>query len=270
MKLGVFLKKLKAKANGLFTKSNWNILVELTRANFKVSDYNSILGVFWSLLGPIVMLLVMYLLFRTFGEQEIKAYPLYLLLGIISVDFFVTTTTYTVKVLSVNRDIVLNSTVPRESLILSNVLTHVYKLIIELSLCLALSAFYGMFRWRFFLLLFPLLIAYIALALGVGLIILLVYCFARDIEHIWNIASRILFFGTPIFYTLDSVSPWIRKMIYFGNPLTPFLISFREIFMNGESFNMLTYIHSLLWGGGFFLLGYLVFINFENITVEQI
>ncbi|MCM8781788.1 MAG: hypothetical protein NC828_01890, partial [Candidatus Omnitrophica bacterium] len=74
----MFLDKLKNKTARLFTKANWDILTELIRANLKVRDYNSILGVLWSLLGPLVTLVVLYFIFRTRFGQGIKAYPLYL------------------------------------------------------------------------------------------------------------------------------------------------------------------------------------------------
>ncbi len=270
MKSDVFLEKLKKRADRLFTKSNWNLLVELSRANFMVRDHNSVLGVFWSFLAPLSLLAVMYFVFRIRFGQEITTYPLYLLIGIIFISFFVTATTYIIKIFFTNRDVVLNSTVPREILIVSNLSIHTYKFIIELILCWVLTIFFGVFAWRSLLLLLPLLIAYMAFVLGVGLIISLVYCFARDIEHIWMIVSRLLFFATPIFYSLDSISsPLARRIIYWGNPLTPFLISFQGIFMKIGSVYIVAYAHSLLLGGGFFILGYYAFIILENTALEQ-
>jgi ABC-type polysaccharide/polyol phosphate export permease len=267
MKLSVFLKKLKTRFFQLFTKSNWNLIVELIRFEFKVADRNSILGILWSFLGPLAMLTVMYFIFRTRFGQGIRAYPLYLLLGIVCVSFFVTVTTYMLKIFFLNRDTVLNSTVPRESIILSNLSIHSYKFIIELAFCFLLGIFYGLFTWKLILLLLPLLVAYLGLVLGTSLLLSLFYCFARDIEHIWMIASRILFFVTPIFYTLDRISPLARKIVYWGNPLTPFLISFRQVFM-GE-LNLPNYIYSLFLGSGFFIIGYYVFIVLENIALER-
>lgn len=269
MRQGIFLKRLKLKINRLFTRPNWYLLVELTRANFKAGDHNSFLGIFWSFLGPVALLVVMYSVFRIRFGDGVKAYPLYLLIGIVFISFFITTTTYTIKIFFINRDAILNSTVPREILILSNFFIHVYKFVIELGFCWLISIAYSIFTWKSFLLLFPLLIAYIAFVLGVGLIILLVYCFARDIEHIWMIASRLLLFTTPIFYSLDSISPWTRKLIYWCNPLTPFLISFQEVFMGKGRMTMLTYAHSLLLGGVFFILGYSAFMLLENMAVER-
>lgn len=267
MKFSIFLKKLKTRSLQLFTKFNWNLLAELVRAEFKVTDHNSILGVFWSFLGPLAMLLVMYFIFRARFGQGVHAYPLYLLLGIVCVNFFVTVTTYMIKIFFVNREILLNSTLPRESIILSHLSIHSYKFIIELALCGFLSIFYSLFTWNSILLLLPLLVAYLGLVIGISLLLSLFYCFARDIEHIWMIASRLLFFATPIFYTLDRISPLARKIVYWGNPLTPFLISFQQVFMG--KINLFNYMYSLLLGSGFFILGYYVFIVLENTALER-
>ncbi|MGD0337005.1 MAG: ABC transporter permease [Candidatus Omnitrophota bacterium] len=269
MKLGILSQKIKTRTNKLFKRPNYGLLLELIRAKFKITDHNSVLGVFWSLIVPVVMFLAMYLVFRTSFGQGVPAYPFYLLVGIICVNFFATATTYIMKIFFLNRTIVLNSMLPREILILSDMFIHTYKFIIELILCLIISYLYGLFSWGAVLLLLPLAASYIAFILGIGLILSLIYCFARDIEHIWAIASRLLYFVTPIFYTLDKISPLARKIIYWGNPLTPFLVSFRGILMGQNSTGVFTYMYSLLLGAGFFIIGYSVFLVLENMGVER-
>lgn len=269
MRMSIVIRKLKTRIDRLFTKSNCNLLIELIRAKFKVTDHNSILGVFWSLIGPIFMLIIIYFIFKNIFGQGVYAYPLYLLVGIVCVSFFTTATTYIIKAFFFNREIVLNSMVSREIFVLSDMSIHAYKFVIEILLCLIISAFYGSFSWGSILLLFPLSIGYIALVLGVGIILSLFYCFARDIEHIWMIISRLFFFATPIFYTLDRIPPSARKAIYWGNPLTPFLISFRDIILKGESIDISTYLYSIALGIIFFIIGYILFIILENTAVER-
>ena len=132
-------------------------MVELVWADLKLTDMNSILGFLWSCLNPVLMLLIMYFIFKMSFSQKIHAYPLYLLIGIACVNFFIATTTYATKVFSINRDFILNTTVPREMVILSRLFVHTYKFIIELALCLVLSFAYGVFSASQILLLLPLL-----------------------------------------------------------------------------------------------------------------
>ena len=262
--------KLKLKARRLFSTHNHNLLLELIYADFKVYDRNSVLGIFWSLLNPASTLLIMYCVFaRNFGHG-VKFYPLYLLIGVVMVNFFITTTTKMIKSLSSNRNIVLNSTIPREDFILADLFVQTYKFIIELVLCCLLSLLYGALAWQNLPLLLPLLLAYIGLVLAVGLIISLLHCFAMDIEHFWAIASRLFLFITPVFYSLDHISPFFSKLIYWFNPLTPFLLSFRQIFINDAPMNLINYLYSIFWGCGALVFGYFIFLLFENLAIERV
>jgi len=265
----IFPFKLIIRISKLFSKKNRNILRELTRSEFKLTDHNSILGISWSFINPSLTLLVMYFIFKGRFGQKFYAYPLYLLIGIITVNFFISATSASIKVFSSNRDIVLNTTSPRELLILSQLFVHTYKFIIELVICLVLSLFYGIFSPIFILLLLPLLLSYLFLIASFGFLLSTVYCFARDIEYIWVLTSRLLFFVTPVFYKLNYTSPSFRNAIYWGNPITPFLTSFYEIIMNSGSFRLSNYLYALLLGFIFFVFGYFIFLVIENSTVER-
>lgn len=264
------MKKLSVRFKRLFTKQNWNAVLELARANFRITDHNSILGVIWSLLVPLSLFLVMYFAFRSKFGEDIYAYPLFLLLGISCINFFITSSTYMTRIFYVHRGLISNSVMPRENLVVTDIFIHAYKFFIELFLCCLLSLFYGLLTWKSILLLIPLLMVYLAFTLGIGLIFSLVYCFTRDIVHIWMILSRFLLFATPIFYTLDSLSPGLAKIIYWLNPLTPFLISFREVLMGVGALNISNYFYSLFLGLGFFILGYYAFMTNESIAMERV
>ena len=253
----------------IFTRVNRNLLRELTWVEFKLTDHNSVLGVIWSFLNPVLMLLVMYFIFRGRFGQKIYAYPLYLLIGIITVNFFISTTTATIKVFSLNRDFVLNTTSPRELVILSQLFVNTYKFIIELAVCLVLSMFYGIFSSIHVLLLLPILLSYLFLIIGFGFLLSMIYCFVRDIGYIWMLISRLLLFVTPVFYKLNYAYSSFSKAIYWGNPITPFVISFYEIIMNSGSFHLSNYLYALVLGFLFFIFGYLVFLSIENNAMER-
>lgn len=267
MKPGVFFAKLRRRKEKLFTKSSWNIIVELVRANFKVIDHNSVLGVIWSLVNPIALFIVMYAVFSSRFGQDIQAYPLYLVVGIIPINFFIVATTYLIRVFDNNRIILLNTTVPRESVIVSSLFIHFYKFLIEFVICAILSMVYGLLKWQFFVFVVPLILAFVGFILGVGMLLALFFCFARDVEHIWTLVARLLLFVTPVFYSLDGISSWARAIVFWGNPLTHFLISFRGIFMGG--LDMSNYLCSLVLGSVFFIAGYSAFIVFEYMSVER-
>jgi ABC-type polysaccharide/polyol phosphate export permease len=264
-----FGRRLRARCRRLAAPANRTILLEMVRANIKASDYHSFLGGMWSLVGTTVMLAALYLVFsRRFG-QGIQGYPLYLLTGIILVNFFITATTYLLRVLIINRDIALNSTIPRENLVLATISINAWKLGIELAICTLLSVVYGFYSWRSALLFLPVLAAFLALVLGVGLALSLFYCFARDVEHIWAIFSRLFLFITPVFYTSESLSPAMRPIILYLNPLTPFLVAFRAIFLRGGALGAPVLGHCLLLGTASLSLAYLIFLRWEGAALDR-
>jgi len=263
------LEKLKKRKDKLFNSVNKNLFIEFVRARLKMSDHKSILGMLWSLLMPAIFLVVLYMLFRERFGQDVEAYPLFLLIGIVCVNFFVSTTTASLKILSSHRSMVVNSIIPRETLILSALFIPLYKFVCELFICWLISIYYGLFSFLSLFLLVPLLITYIAFVLGVGLFLTIIYCYVRDIEHIWMLASRLVYFVTPVFYSLDSISSTARRIVAFANPVTPFVSSFREIFMGSGQINTFVYFHGITISLAFFLLGYWFFLKHENSAIEQ-
>lgn len=245
------------------------VLLELVRANLKSSDYHSFLGGLWSLLSTGAMLALLYLVFDRHFGRSIPGYPLYLLAGIVPVNFFITATGHLLRVFINNRDIALNSTIPRESLVLARASLHGWKLGIEMLLCAVVSLASGFFTVRAALLLLPVLILFLALVVGVGLLLSLTFCFARDVEHVWTIISRLIFFASPVFYSLDNLSPNIRALVVYGNPLTPFLTAFRGVFLDGGIIASGTLVQCALLGTVTLTLGYLAFVRLEGTAMDR-
>jgi ABC-type polysaccharide/polyol phosphate export permease len=265
----VFLTKLRVRSRRLLSRSNWRLLVELMRAEHKVGEYSSPLGLLWSLLGPGAMLLVMYSVFSKNLGAGVGSYPLYLLLGVVVVSFFLMVTRQLTAVFAVNAELLVNATASREMVVLSKIAVHVYKFLVEIVLCVVLSVYYGLFSWSSMLLAIPLLASYLALAGGIGLILALVFVFARDVEHIWGLVSRLLFFATPVFYGLDTLPEVPRTLLYWLNPLTPFLLAFRDAFMGTNTGGWGAFCYSLLLGPVVLAMGYSAFLLLEGTVVER-
>ncbi len=264
------MKKIKQRLERLFSRYNLNIVRELISGDFKVYDHNSVLGVLWSLLSPAATFLVMYFVFENRFGRNVPFYPLYLLIGIVMVNFFINVTGRVLKSISSNRNILLNSKILQEDFILAEIFVQTYKFVIELILCLAVSLCYGLFSWKALLLALPLLVAFVGLVSGIGFVLGLLHCFATDIEHIWRIVSRLFLFVTPIFYSLENITPGFSKVIYWANPVTPFLIAFRQLIGGVLPFEPLNYLYCLILGCAILSVGYFTFVIFENKAIERI
>jgi ABC-type polysaccharide/polyol phosphate export permease len=210
------------KEKRFFSLLGWRFLLMLTRAELKSMEYNSVLGALWSLLHPLILVGTMYLVFHNKYGQAIPAYSLYLLSGIITVNLFVSATTDLGNFFYSNRDFILNSTVPKETIFVSELLVHMIKFSLELLLCIALSLWLGFATWNL-LLLIPFLMLFVLFVSAVGILIALATCFIRDIQHIWLIASRFFLICTPIFYQTHDLGPLRKILITYVNPLTPFV-----------------------------------------------
>ena len=185
------------------------------------------------------------------------------------VNFFITATSHMLKVLSYNRDIALNSTIPRENLVLATISINAWKFAIEMAICTAISMVYGFYTWGSLLLFIPILLSFLALVLGVGLALSLSFCFARDVEHVWAIFSRLFLFITPVFYMAESLSSTTRILITTLNPLTPFLKAFRAIFMQGGLLGVPVLIHCIFLGIVALSVSYLVFLYWEGEALDR-
>jgi ABC-2 type transport system permease protein len=252
----------------LLSRESARLLVELTRAAFRVADHDSLLGALWSLISPFVMLVALWLVFHHRFGAELPAYPLYLLIGISLVNYFVTATRFLIGVLNNHRALLLNTTVPREMVIASQLAVHTWKLAVEMALCALLSACYGLFSPLASLAVLPLLAAYVAFTAGIGLVLALIHCFARDIEHIWSLSSRLLLFITPVFYGLGGLSPGVRFAVVWLNPLTPFLTGVRAALI-GSAVSPLEYAWALVLGGSALAVGAAAFLALENAALER-
>ena len=200
---------------------------ELAKAEFKLRNEGSYLGIFWYLLNPILMFVSLFLIFSDRLGNNIPKYPLYLLLGIIMFNIFQTTTGEATK--SIIRDyqhLIKSINFPRESLILSIIFKNIFSHIFELILfCIALIYFnvslLGMF---YYILVF---IPFILFIFGFSLSLAVLTVFFVDMDNVWTFAVRIVWLGTPIFYAIENQTKLFLFNIF--NPLYYFITLARDL-----------------------------------------
>lgn len=256
-----------------FSREERNVLYVLLRMNFKRSDYKSILGVFWSFLGPALTFLITYLIFEDRFGRQIAYFPLRLLTGIICLGFFSTCVTHTIQFLNNHKDNLLNSNIPSQIYLLTSLYIPSLKFCTEQSLCLLISIILGVFHIQNVLTILILVPAFFFLAAGVGLILCVTNCFAGDVSEIWSVISRMLIFLTPTFYTIDMLSSWAGAIIRYLNPVSPFVISFQHAFTNSHIpgyHGVWTVLQCIAYSSALFLIGYFYLKKFEKQLVERL
>lgn len=235
---------------------------------FKLRNSGSYLGILWYLLDPLAFFLIFLLLRAQLGGDLPLYFPLYLLLGLILFNFFLSTTSQAITVLQSNRELVTSLRLPLEIFPLSTLfqflLSHFFEVLL---LLLLFFIFFGAlspsFLWYPFLFLL-----YFIFTLGVSLILATFGVFIRDARNIWIVVGRLLWIGTPLFYTLRE-GTFLYTLNLF-NPLYHFITLFRALVIY-EDFSALPLILFLFFlSGSVFLLGLLVFHFFKRSFAEAL
>jgi ABC-2 type transport system permease protein len=201
----------------------WNLVWLTAAADYKTRYLHSWLGYGWSLLRPLLLFGVLYVVFSQvirFGDQ-VDNYAALLLFNIMLFQFFADATGGAVRCVAQRESLVRKMQFPRIvipfSVILNALLTTIMNMIAALLLITAIGV-----EPRATWLLLPLvLLALLVLVTGVSLALSALFPRFRDVEQIWTVFSRALFYGTPILYPIEFVPEGFRSLVAVLNPLVP-------------------------------------------------
>jgi ABC-2 type transport system permease protein len=179
----------------------------LATTDFKLRFFGSVLGYLWQLMRPLMLFGVLYVVFSEFLNfgSEVRYYPVALLMGIVMFGFLSEATSLSVRSLVVRESLVRKIEFPRLAVPLSTVLTAIFNLGLNLvPVFIFLLAAGGRPRWSW-LELIPLLAGLAMFVLGLAMLLSVMFVRYRDVEPIWDVVLQILFYATPIFYTVQLV-----------------------------------------------------------------
>lgn len=214
--MGLVKKPLEALAH----RYHYSIVVlkELVKTDFKLRYQGSFLGIAWSVIKPLMLFGIMYAVFVRFLHftDGTPQYPVVLLMGNCLWQFFSEATGIGLRSIVDRGDILRKIHFPNYIIVVSASFGALISLGINLLVIVVFAVINGaQFTWR--VLLLPLnLIELYALALGCALILATLYVHFRDIQHIWEVVSQVLFYATPIIYPLSMVKnnyPVISKLM---------------------------------------------------------
>ena len=192
------------------------ILFNFAITDLKIRYRNSVLGVLWSFIEPLLLLTVLFVVFSTMFKFEIPNFPIYLLLGIITWNFFKNGTNFALNSLTNRSALITQIYFPRSIPGLSAGITAAIMLIFEL---IVLGIFMVIFQFTpsITILLLPLILGLqLLLVLGVALPLSVLNVKFKDTEFIWGIVVHAGFFLTPIFYQFDMLPQAIQDVLQFS------------------------------------------------------
>lgn len=194
--------------SGLFEKKNRVLLYELVKTDFKLRYQGSFLGILWSVLKPLMLFAVMYMVFVKFLRftDGTETYPLVLLLGISLWTFFTEATNVGMQSIVSRGDILRKINFPKYIIILSSMTSALIGLAINLCVVVLFMLLSGVQLTSNIVFLPINIIQLFMLALGLALLLSTLYVRFRDISHLWDVITQILFYATPIIYPLSQIA----------------------------------------------------------------
>jgi ABC-type polysaccharide/polyol phosphate export permease len=200
--------------------------ISLAKASFKLRNEGTYLGVFWYLLNPVLLFILLLLVFSTRLGQNIPMYPAYLLLGIIIYNLFQQVTTSSIRTMGDNKYLIKSLKFPRESLVASNILRALFEHMFEIIILFAILLYLGASPSGL-LFYIPILLIFAVFLYGISLILASLYIYFIDIENIWLFASKLIFFVTPIFYAFEGQTK--LHILNLFNPLYYYMEAARDV-----------------------------------------
>jgi len=230
----------------------WRRFVYLTwmigLTEYRLTYFGSALGYLWSLIRPLMMFGVLYVVFSQvlrFGGG-IKDYPVLLLMNIVLFTFFTDACTRSVTAGIDSEALVRKMHFPRMVIPLSRVLTATLTVLLNLVAVFVFLLAYGLSpRWTW-LLLPVVLVPLVLISAAVSMLLSSLYVRFRDVSPIWAVASMVLFYATPVLYAINAVPKDFQQLVMF-NPLADILQQARRWIIDPTTQGAVHYVGGPLW-----------------------
>jgi ABC-2 type transport system permease protein len=198
--------------------------------DFKLRYQGSVLGYFWSLLRPLMMFAILYVVFTQVFRlgDNIPYYPVYLLLGVVMWSFFSEATVLGMNSIVSRGDLLRKVNIPRYSIVISTVLSAFVNLCLNLMVVAVFVLLAGVPLRASIVYLPLLLLELLILSTAMAFLLSALFVKYRDISHIWEVILQGLFYATPIIYPLSIVPEKLAKIISL-NPLAQIIQQTRSI-----------------------------------------
>ncbi len=230
---------------------------------------NSVLGIIWSFLNPLLQIAVYAIVFPLIMKSSLPNYTVFLCCGLIPWNFFSSAISRTSFTMIENGNIIKKVFFPREILPLSVVTSEAINFVISTIIILAFVLGYGMGLSKF-IIFYPLvlLIQYFLL-IGISFVVSSVTVYFRDLQHFIGIALQLLFYATPIVYAPDSIPANFQWILQY-NPMTYVINAYRDIFYYQQMPDFMSLVMVLVGSLIFCVIGYLIFNKLQKRFAEEI
>ena len=207
------------------------LLTELVARDIKIKYRRSVLGVLWTLLNPLCMMIILSIVFSSIFKFDIENFPLYVLSGQVVFNFFNDSTTNSMTAILNNASLIKKVYVPKYLFVFSRIFSSFINLMASFcALLFVMVATRTELHWEIILAIIP-LIMLVGFSLGIGLVLAALTVRFRDIMHLYSVFTTGLMYLTPVIYPITMLPDLIRKIVML-NPITNYLLMFRDVMFN--------------------------------------
>lgn len=215
-------------------KHDWFILRSLVSKDFKLKYRRSALGVVWSVLNPLLMMIVLTAVFSTFFRFQIENFALYLILGQTLFTLMSDATSGAMSSIIDSAPLIKKIRINKFLFPLEKTAFALLNFVISLIAVAAVMIFFQIVPTIYLLFLPLLLLLVFAFSLGLGLLLSALSVFFRDVMHLWSVVLTAWTYATPLFYPIDILPDWMLPIME-CNPMYHYVTFFREIALWGTA-----------------------------------
>ena len=227
---------------------------ELVKRDFKKKYKRTVLGMGWSMLSPLLTLLVMKIVFEQFFGRTMHHYTTYLFCGLLVFNWFSESTGSGMRCLFGNASIFTKVNVPKYLFLFSVNIQVLLNFLLTLLVFFVFCAIdHVQFTWRFLCLAYP-IATLLLFNVGIGMFLSALFVFFRDIDYLWSVALQLLMYGSAIFYTVDRF-PSNIQLVFALNPVYRHIAYFRQVVLSGSIPSLETHLILLGFALAAFLAG---------------
>ncbi|OEC95779.1 MULTISPECIES: ABC transporter permease [Methanobrevibacter] len=237
---------------------------EIVKKNFASKYKGSVLGILWSVLKPLLIMILLTIIFSTLFGGSIKNYPVYFLSAKCIFDFFTAGTNSAMNAIKGNKNILKRTAAPKHAFVLGSIIAEFINFLITLVILVAVmivtKAPFNINTIPFTIL--P-IISLLMMITGIGFILSILCVYYTDIQHLWSVVTLMAMYASAIFYPMDIIpEPYHQYMIL--NPIFWIIDQFRHMTLWQSMPSTLNLINSLVLSTIILVIGIIVYIVYEK------
>jgi ABC-2 type transport system permease protein len=246
-----------------------DLLRNLVIRDLKLKYRGSVFGFLWSLVNPLLMIIVYSMAFTHILRIRSEGFVFYLMLGLLSWTFFANSAGMSTGAIVDNTGLLKSVVFPRAILPISTVLFNFAQYLLTLIVFLPVMLIWYQVPLAPRMLLFPVFLGLqLVFTIGIAPILSTATAFFRDVKHLLEIALAVMFWTTPIVYELEYVPENLRALVLFS-PVSSYIVGYQKLFYARQYPDQTLYTIAAVYAAGALALGVALFVSFQDRFAEQ-